>query len=124
MTEFKNFDYKADALKHLVREALHEQRTPLPNPLRNPYGPEFDAAGWQHHQLDALVNVLRTTDALDVLAALLADPEEHTLTVDDRPVAREEELERHMEKQDVGWSDAWNYFRDQGYNVDHLEAHR
>lgn len=76
MNDIKNFDHKADALRHLVREALHEQRTPVPNLFRSPQGPEFDAAGWQHYQLDALVNVLRTTDALDVLGALLAGPEE------------------------------------------------
>lgn len=122
MTTIKNFDYKADALKRMVREALHEQRAPLSNPLRNNWGPEFDAAGWQQFKLDALVNVLRTTDALDVLGALLTGASD--LTVDDRPVAREQDLERHAEKQDCSWSDAWNYFRDQGYNVDHLEYTR
>lgn len=38
-------------------------------------------------------------------------------------VATSGDLTRHMEKQGVGWSDAWNYFAEHGYNVDHLPAY-
>ena len=38
----------------------------------------------------------------------------------ERPMAHWDDLERHTQKQDCSWSDAWNYFRDNGYDVDHL----
>lgn len=81
------------------------------------------------------VNLSRTGNtSAEALANLEAAIAENGWTVDppapapepadDRPFADEWDLERHMQKQDCSWGDAWNYFRDQGYNVDGLEYAR
>lgn len=44
--------------------------------------------------------------------------------VDDRMVATEDMLERHAEKQGCSWGDSWNYFRDQHYEIEHLDYFR
>ncbi|WP_406245880.1 hypothetical protein ACI7YT_12630 [Microbacterium sp. M] len=44
--------------------------------------------------------------------------------VDEHMRATEDMLERHAEKQGCSRGDAWNYFRGQGYEVEHLDYFR
>lgn len=67
-----NFDAKAQALRDLVIEALHEQRMGVSSQARSPHAPIFDGTGWQQFHLDTLIDVLKTTDALDVLGVILS----------------------------------------------------
>lgn len=71
----ENFEVKAAALRTLVGDARDEQRFPFPNQYRMPNAPAFSAAGFQTCFIDALVESLKTTDALDVLHKILSDKE-------------------------------------------------
>lgn len=68
MSEIVNIEEKRAKLIELVREAVNERTHSPRSEMRTQEAPIFDPAGrFQTHWIDALVNALKTTDALEVL---------------------------------------------------------
>lgn len=68
--EIENYDEKAQELKRLIREAVHESLHRPTSPLRSVSG-VFKGFREQTHNREVLADVLATTDALYVLKKLV-----------------------------------------------------
>lgn len=66
MSVIFNEDQKREALKKLVRAAASES-VGVYRRIKNAHGPEFEPNGFVSDDMDALVSLLQTTDAIFVL---------------------------------------------------------